>query len=68
MTKKKLKKVVLDHFLAYEVVKERRTILEAKKRNLNHEMENFAALKVQISWRAKKTLSRTRLMVRLHRK
>jgi hypothetical protein len=66
MRKKKLKRVALDYFLAFDVVKERRIIFQEKKIDLKKRRKNFAASKIQMNWRAKKEVSRTKLRVRLH--
>ena len=60
--------VALDHFLARDVVKERKIIYAKKKRDWIYMREEFYAFKIQQSWRATKEVSKTRLKIQLHKK
>lgn len=58
--------VALDHFVAHNVIKERRKIYKEKKKDYISVLQLFSVVKIQRSWRAKKEVSKTRLRVLLN--
>lgn len=66
MTKKKMRLVAFDHFVAHNVIKERRKIYKEKKKDYISILQLFSVVKIQRSWRAKKEVSKTRLRVLLN--
>lgn len=68
MTKKKLRLVAFDHFLANNVVNTRREIFHEREKDLERKMQSFSAIKIQTSWRARKQLSKTKFQLKLNQK
>ncbi len=67
LTKKKMQLVALDHFIAHDVVQERRKINEEKKQDLSCIVKEYSATKIQRCWRAKVAILKwkTKLKIKL---
>ncbi len=65
VTRKLLQTVACDHFIAKRAVQERVDTLYEKRKLWEHEIQIFAATKIQRGWRSQKAIRNTRLRILL---
>lgn len=68
MTKKKMRQVSMDNFMAQEVVQIKRQIAAEKKLDLSRLRREHSASRIQRIWRARKQLSKTRMRILLNKR